>query len=75
MHTIQTQVNVSQDHILNIDLPDDIAEGTYQVVIVMNPQTHNKPKKTRLMDKLAQTPLTAEGWRSLSRDEIHDSNI
>ncbi len=53
MHTIETQVNINRDHILNIDLPDDIAEGTYQVVIVMNPKTDSKPKKTRLMDKLA----------------------
>ena len=27
---------------LNIELPDNIAEGTYQVVIVMNPQTDNE---------------------------------
>lgn len=32
MHTIKTQVNISKDHVLNINLPDDIAEGTYQVV-------------------------------------------
>jgi len=38
MHTIQTQVTVNKDHILNLVLPEDITEGTYQVVIVMNPQ-------------------------------------
>ncbi|MGK7943135.1 MAG: hypothetical protein AB4058_01540 [Microcystaceae cyanobacterium] len=42
MHTIETQVNISRDHVLNIELPDNIAEGTYQVVIVMNPQTDNE---------------------------------
>ncbi len=38
MHTIHTQVKINRDHILNVNLPNDIAEGTYQVVIVMNPQ-------------------------------------
>lgn len=36
MRTIQTQVTVNQDHVLNLTLPEDITEGTYQVVIVMN---------------------------------------
>ena len=39
MRTIQTQVQINGDRILSISLPKDIAEGTYQVVIVMNPQT------------------------------------
>ncbi|MGK7879021.1 MAG: hypothetical protein AB4060_02835 [Crocosphaera sp.] len=41
MHTIQTEVKINKDHILNIALPDDIAEGTYQVVIVMSSQPEN----------------------------------
>ncbi len=43
MHTIQTEAKVNKDHILNIALPDDIVEGTYQVVIVMSSQPENKP--------------------------------
>lgn len=42
MHTIETEIKVSKDHILSISLPDDIQEGTYQVVIVMNPQPENE---------------------------------
>ena len=38
MHTIQTQIQINSDRILSIPLPKDVAEGTYQVVIVMNPQ-------------------------------------
>ena len=38
MRTIQTQVQINGDHVLSVPLPKDIAEGTYQVVIVMNPQ-------------------------------------
>lgn len=33
-----------------------------------------KPKQSRLMDRLAQNPLTAEGWRDLTREQIHDRN-
>ena len=38
MRTIQTQVQINGDHVLSVPLPKEIAEGTYQVVIVMNPQ-------------------------------------
>lgn len=31
-----------------------------------------KPRSSRLMDRLAEQPLTAIGWRDLSRDEIHE---
>ncbi len=31
-----------------------------------------KPKSSRLLDRLAEQPLSASGWRDLSRDEIHD---
>ena len=33
-----------------------------------------KPKHPRLMDHLAENPLIADGWRSLSRDQIHARN-
>ncbi len=38
MRTIQTQVQINGDRILSVPLPKDIAEGTYQVVIIMNSQ-------------------------------------
>jgi hypothetical protein len=41
MHTIQAQVTVNRDHVLNLVLPEEISEGTYQIVIVMNPQPNN----------------------------------
>ena len=30
-----------------------------------------KQKQSRLMDRLAQNPLSAESWRDLSREQIH----
>lgn len=39
MQTIQTQVNITSDRQLNLQLPEDIEVGEYQVVVVINPQT------------------------------------
>ncbi|MGL6345167.1 MAG: hypothetical protein ACRC80_39200 [Waterburya sp.] len=55
MRTIETQVNVTNDHLLNIQLPDDIEVGQYKVVIVMNPQAAvdknpAKPEKLSFAD-------------------------
>ena len=52
MHTIQTEVKIKKDHILNIALPDDIAEGTYQVVIVMSSQPENSPNNDDTPDEI-----------------------
>lgn len=38
MRTIQTQVQINGDRTVSIPLPEDMAEGTYQVILVMNPQ-------------------------------------
>ncbi|OKH10928.1 hypothetical protein [[Limnothrix rosea] IAM M-220] len=38
MQTIQAEVTVSDNRRLEIDLPEDVQAGTYQVVLVLNPQ-------------------------------------
>lgn len=67
--TIQFTTKVNQGTIL---IPQEYTE---QIQDNLEIEVIIKPKKTRLMDKLAQNPLTAEGWRNLSRNEIHDSTI
>lgn len=67
--TIQFTTKVNQGTIL---IPKEYTE---QIQDNLEIEVIIKPKKTRLMDKLAQNPLMAEGWRNLSRDEIHDSTI
>jgi hypothetical protein len=52
MHTIQTQVTVNRDHVLNLVLPEEITEGTYQIVIVMNPQPDNQPDNDDTPDQI-----------------------
>lgn len=52
MHTIQAQVTVNRDHVLNLVLPEEITEGTYQIVIVMNPQPDNSLDNDDTPDKI-----------------------
>ncbi len=39
MHKIQTQIEIKNDHCLKIQLPENIEIGTYQVIIMLNPQS------------------------------------
>lgn len=68
MHTIQTQVTVNQDHVLNLTLPEDITEGTYQVVIVMNLISDKKNiSNQKKMNKIIKF---AGFWEDLSAKAI-----
>ena len=53
MYTIQTKVQVNSDHILNISLPKDMAEGKYQVVIVMNSEPEKEVDEDETPDEVA----------------------
>ncbi|MDH6061284.1 hypothetical protein NWP17_12700 [Chrysosporum bergii ANA360D] len=63
--TIQFTAKVEQGKII---IPDEyismVGDNLIEVII--------KPKASRLMDRLAENPLTAVGWRDLSRDDIHE---
>jgi hypothetical protein len=63
--TIQFTAKVEQGKII---IPDEyismVGDNLIEVII--------KPKPARLMDRLAANPLTAVGWRDLSRDDIHE---
>ena len=68
MHTIQTEAKVNKDHILNIALPDDIAEGTYQVVIVMSSQPENSPNNDDTPDEVILEGIE-EGLKQAFNDQ------
>lgn len=70
MHTIQTQVTVNKDHVLNLVLPEDITEGTYQVVIVMNPQPDHEFDNDDTPD-----PIILEGIREGLKQAITGETI
>lgn len=39
MHIIETQAEITEDHLLSVQLPDDIEAGQYQVAIIIIPQS------------------------------------
>lgn len=69
MHTIQTQVQISRDRILSILLPEDMAEGTYQVVIVMNAQPANQLDEDDTPDEVAIEGIK-EGFQEALTNQI-----
>ncbi len=46
MRIIETQTNITEDHQLTVQLPDDIEAGEYQIAIIIN--TQSNPAKTKL---------------------------
>jgi hypothetical protein len=62
---IQFTAKVEQGKII---IPDEyismVGDDLIEVIIKLKP--------SRLMDRLAKNPLTAVGWRDLSRDDIHE---
>ncbi|WP_035798239.1 hypothetical protein [Crocosphaera chwakensis] len=46
MRIIETQTNITEDHRLTVQLPDDIEAGEYEIAIIINPQS--QPPKTNL---------------------------
>jgi len=74
MRTIETQVNVTSDHQLYIQLPEDIEAGQYQVVIVMNPQKVDTPSAKHNLNQLAGKitafkNVDAVSWQQEIREE------
>ncbi|MDJ0731933.1 MAG: hypothetical protein QNJ33_18285 [Crocosphaera sp.] len=41
-----------------------------KVIVIINP-VYEENKTTRLMDKLAENPISVKGKRKLTREEIH----
>lgn len=81
MRTIQTQVNITSDRQLNLQLPEDIEAGEYQVVVVMNPQSDkntNPPqhKLNQLAGKItAFKNLDAVTWQQEIREEWDETRL
>jgi hypothetical protein len=81
MQTIQTQVNIKSDRRLNIQLPEDIEAGEYQVVIVINPQTKvNKVSPQHNLNQLAGkitafSNIDAVAWQQEVRDEWDETRL
>ncbi len=69
-HSLEFETQVKQGMIyIPEEYKNKLKEGT-QVIVIINPLDQAK-KKTRLMDKLAENPISVKGQRKLTREEIH----
>ncbi|WP_107667191.1 hypothetical protein [Cyanothece sp. BG0011] len=70
-HLVEFSTKVRQGM---IDIPEEyqheLKEGSQVFVIIKS--VHEKSKTTRLMDKLAENPISVKGKRKLTREEIHE---
>jgi hypothetical protein len=48
----------------------NVVEDNLEIEVIIKPK-QSQQKPSRLMDRLAQNPLIATGWRELSKDTIH----
>jgi hypothetical protein len=81
MRTIETQVNITSDHRLDIQLPEDIEAGQYQVVIVINLQTttNTTPPKHQLNQLAGKIEafknVDAVTWQQETRREWDETGL
>ena len=81
MQTIQAEITVSDDRRLEIDLPEDIEVGTYQVVLVLNPQpqpletvaTHQLNEATGKLEIFSQ--IDPVQWQQNMREEWDETRL
>ena len=48
MRIIETKANITEDHLLSIQLPEDIEAGQYQIAIIINSQPEQQPQQNQL---------------------------
>jgi hypothetical protein len=65
--TIQFTTKVNHGKII---IPDEYISIVSDNLIEVTIKT--KPKSSRLIDRLTEQPLTAVGWRDLTRDDMHE---
>jgi predicted ribonuclease toxin of YeeF-YezG toxin-antitoxin module len=75
MRIIETRANITGDHLLSIQLPEDIEAGQYQIAIIINSQPEPKPKPlhhqlNQLAGKIkAFNNIDPVAWQQQIRDE------
>lgn len=81
MQTIQAEVKISDNRRLEIDLPEDIPVGTYQIVLVLNPQPQKTGDTTiqNLNDAAGKLKIFSQlnpvQWQQQIRDEWDETRL
>lgn len=74
MRIIETQANITDDHRLSVQLPDDIQAGRYRVAIIIDshpePTTPRPHRLNRLAGKVnAFKNINSVAWQQQNREE------
>jgi hypothetical protein len=71
MRIIETRANITGDHLLSIQLPEDIEAGQYQIAIIINSQPEAKPLHHQLNQLAGKAfkDIDPVIWQQQIRDE------
>jgi hypothetical protein len=77
MRIIETQANITEDHLLSVQLPDDIKVGQYQIAIIINPQPETPQNKlNQLKGKIkAFQQIDPVAWQNKIRGEWDETRL
>lgn len=74
MRIIETKANIAGDHLLSVQLPEDIAIGQYQIAIVISPQPEPKSPQHHLNQLAGKVKafrnIDPVAWQQQIRGEI-----
>lgn len=77
MRIIETQTNITEEHQLTVQLPDDIEAGQYEIAIIINPQS--EPPQTKLNQLQGKIKAFREidpvTWQRKIRDEWDETRL
>lgn len=71
MKVIEATIKVTRKKKVNIELPEDIADGDYQAILILEPAKTSKPKKLVLP---SYTTGFTQKEETFSRNSIYDDN-
>ncbi|MGK7945675.1 MAG: hypothetical protein AB4058_14525 [Microcystaceae cyanobacterium] len=77
MRIIETQVNITEDHLLSLQVPDDIEAGQYQIAIIINSQSKTSHTElNKLAGKItAFQKINPVAWQKKIRGEWDETRL
>ena len=79
MRIIETKANITEDHLLNIQLPEDIEAGQYQIAIIIDSrpeQQANQNQLNQLAGKIkAFKNIDPVTWQQQIRSEWDETRL
>ena len=76
MRIIETKANITDDHLLSIQLPEDIEAGQYQIAIIISSQPESKPSQHHLNQLAGKVKafkdIDSVAWQRQIRGEWDD---